>query len=151
MRIAALVFGLLGTAGSGYLGVKGAADLNDLRDLRRQWEYEQKVGRRPATEVDRGLAAEIDLLDRSAYPLIGGAAAGLVGCGLVLRRVGWAAGLAFAAGFAAPLALARDARPAVFTFELAVAAVLSFLVTRRTLYKKPRRRRDLSRDDDLVG
>ena len=145
MKIAALIFGLLGVAGSGFLGSKWLSDMNEIKG---------KI------EIIRVLAAtdpkakeSLDKLDRlgnAAYGLLGGAVLGLAGCGLVFVRKGMIAGTLFLVGFIVPLVLAQDGKAAIFTFGLLLAGIFSFFV--KAQVEKPRKRRDhIPEDTDMVG
>ncbi len=148
MRIAALIFGLLGTVGSGALGYKWYSDAAKSRagvELARKINEEVKDPKE-AAKLDR-----LDRLVRTSYGLMGAAVLGLVGCGLVAARRGVVAGLLFLVGFAVPLVLMWDAGISMFTFGLGVAAPLSFFVRKRTPYVRPKARPGISEDDDIVG
>jgi hypothetical protein len=148
MRIVALIFGLLGTVGSGFLGAKWLSDANNLK---KEIELVRKIGE---VTKDAKVNAEIERLDRTvntAYALIGAAALGAVACVLVLGRKGVLAGLVFLVAFGVPLVLFQDGKLLMFTFGLGFAGALSFLVKSGTPYKKPRRGDYIPDDADVVG
>jgi hypothetical protein len=148
MRVVVLIFGLLGAAGSGFLGVKWLSDANNLK---KEIDLVRKVGE--ATK-DAKVNAEVEKLDRTintAYALLGAAALGAVGSVLALNRKGLIAGVLFLAGFAIPLALFQDAKLIIFTFGLGIAGVFSFLIKPGTPYKPAKAAPGISEDDDMVG
>jgi hypothetical protein len=149
MRIAALIFGLLGAAGSGFLGLKWTSDANDPKN-----KAAVDVMRKINEEVkDPDLTAKLAHADRvtaAAYALIGGAAAAAIACVLVLNRTGLLAALLFFIGFATPLVLIKDVLPAIFTFGLALAGLFSLFVKPR-VSASARRERGIPADADMVG
>lgn len=148
MRIAALIFGLLGCAGSGFLGFKWTSDLQE-----RKTEIEQyrKLIEASGDAKAKEKMAELDRLQWAAYALMGGAAVGGIGYVMVLNRKGLIAAALFFAAFAAPLAIAQDGKPAVFSFGLGLAGFFSLFVKAGLPYKKPKDAPGISEDDDLVG
>lgn len=148
MRIAALIFGLLGTVGSGFLGAKWQSDIQSQRE---KIELARKLAAAVKDpETDRKMA-ELDRLILASYGLIGGAVLGLVGVGLVFARKGMIAGIVFLIAFGAPIALARDPKMAIFSFGLAVGALFAFFVKPGSPYKAPKGGAGLSEDMDFVG
>lgn len=144
MRIAALIFGLLGVAGSGFLGSKWLSDMNEMKG---------KIELiRAVAATDPKAKESLDKLDRlgnAAYGLMGGAALGLAGCVLVFIRKGAIAGGLFLVGFVVPLVLAQDGKAAIFTFGLFLAGIFAFLV--KAKQEKPRKKNDhISEDTDMV-
>ena len=146
MRIAALIFGLLGTAGSGTLGVKWT---NDVSATKATIDSLRPLAEKSPVAAEK--LAQYDRLVRAAYALLGGAALGAVGCGLVLGRKGVIAGVLFLVAFASPMILAQDGKMAIFTFGLAVAALFAFFMKPGTAEVPPRRRYGIPRDADMVG
>lgn len=144
MRIAALIFGILGVLGSGFLGSKWLKDMNDQK---------AKIDiARAVAELDPKTKESLERLDRlgnAAYGLVGGAVLGAVGCVLVFIRKGKIAAGLFLVGFAIPIALGQDGKVAIFTFGLFLAAIFAFFVKARM--EKPRKRNDhIPEDTDMV-
>lgn len=148
MRIAALIFGLLGAAGSGFLGAKWTSD---IRERKPELDAARKLIEISGDAGAKAKVEELDRLERAGYALMGGAALGALGCVLVLNRKGMIAGLLFLVGFAVPIAIAQDGKPAVFSFGLALAGLMSFFVKPAIPYKKPKAKRDIPEDTDMVG
>lgn len=150
MRIAALIFGLLGAAGSGFIGNKWMSDpivSGDKEKLKASYELVKNL---PPNELTDPVV-EAYKRSQTYVPLLGAAGLAVVGCVLVGMRMGVVAGLAFLAAFAVPLGFYQKPHVVIFTFPLAVAALLSFFVRKPTPYVPPRKRPGISEDDDIVG
>jgi hypothetical protein len=118
MRFVVLIFGLLGAAGSVYLGTKWISDREKLAVDVEKLPPERK--------------AELDKLVKSAYAMIGGAILGLAGVLMALNRMGIMAAGLFIVGVAVPVVLSQEPKILVFTFGLAIAGLLSFLIRKKT-------------------
>jgi hypothetical protein len=145
MRFVALFFGLLGAAGSGFLGNKWQHDIQEQRaklDLVRALaEVDPKTKERLET---------IDRLGNTAYALLAGAALAVAGCVLVMLRQGYFAAGLFCVGFIAPIVVGQDPKVAIFSFGLALAGLVSVFVKPKR--EKPVKRRDhIPEDTDMVG
>jgi len=123
MRIAALIFGLLGVVGSGVLNAKWASDQNE------QWlntvKGPQLLESHPTQQAKY---AELDRLTSGAHSLLAGAVLGVLGCAVVMSRKGAVASAVFFIAFVTPIVVTQDGKTAVFTFGLALAALFSFFV-----------------------
>jgi hypothetical protein len=120
-----LIFGLLGAAGSGFLGLKWTTDVKETKP---KIDEMRKLNEQVKNQEVTAKIAEFDRLSTAAYGLLGGAAVAAVACVLVLNRSGMLAALLFIAGFATPLVIAQDGKPAIFTFGLALAGLFSLCV-----------------------
>ena len=150
MRIVALIFGLLGTVGSGFIGQKWMSDPLVSENKERLKALYEKFKDLPPNELTNPI---VEAYRRSTtYPMLFAAAGlGLVGCVLVTVRKGMLAALVFLVAFAVPMALYQKAPLLIFTGSLAVAGLLSIFVRSGTPYRKPRRGDYIPDDTDLVG
>ena len=131
--IFALLFGLLGSAGSGILGVKW---LSDVAKKREEIEFVRQLGE---AMQDAKIASELKRLDRminTAYALIGAAGLGLVAVTFVGIRKGPIAGALFLVAFVVPIVILQEGIVAIFTFGLAFAALASLFVRKPAPAKK---------------
>jgi hypothetical protein len=134
MKIAALIFGLLGVVGSGFLGVKWTGEGKDpekLEALKKLNEIAQDA--KVAADLK-----EIDMRVKTCYVLIGGAVAGLLGVVLMLMDKGKVAALLFLVGFGASVAIYKNPVIVIFTFGLALAAVFAFLAKPKMAHSRVR-------------
>lgn len=117
MRIAAMVFAVLGAVLSGLLGMKWLGDANNAQ---------------AALEAARSLGvdtAPMDTIVRAAYALLGSLALGIAGCVLVFKRQGKPAAGALAAGVVLPALFAMNTL--LTTSFLGIGAVFA-------LFSKPK-------------
>ncbi|MBA4188499.1 MAG: hypothetical protein C0467_10885 [Planctomycetaceae bacterium] len=120
-----MIFGLLGVAGSGALGVKWMTDISEKKpELDRAREVIATSGSPDALEK----VAKLDRLIYTTYTLLAGAVLGLLGCVLVFTRKGAVAAAVFFVAFVTPLVVAQDIKPGVITSGLALAILFSFFV-----------------------
>ena len=127
MRIAAIVVGLLGAVGSGYLGYKW---VSDVKTHKAEVAYLQQLNDEEQNERIPGLVAEVDRATKFSYAMLGASVLAVVGVALVSLRQGVLAAAVFGVAFATPLALGADPTSLILTFALPIAAVLSFFATR---------------------
>lgn len=128
MRVAALIFGLLGALGSGFIGAKWLSDAN-----------QEKAKIDLIRALDPAKAKEIDRLINTAYSLLAAAVLGVVGGVLAISRKGMIAAGLFLVAFIVPLLLFGDAKIIIFTFGLALAALFAFFVRSKAPVPKPTR------------
>ena len=146
MRVAALIFGLLGVAGSGALGAKWMTDISERKpELDRAREIIATSGNPDAYEK----VAKLDRLIYAAYTLVAGAVLGLLGCVLVFNRKGAVAAAVFFIAFVTPLVVAQDIKPGVITSGLALALLFSFFV-KPLVTKKAKREPGIPVGTDMV-
>ena len=149
MRVAALVFGLLGVVGSAFVGVKWMNDPGvggKQAELKKAVELVRALGPNPLTED----VEEAYRRSQTYYALLGCAALGAIACFLVAMRKGMLAGALFLGAFAIPMALYQKPPLAIFTGSLVIAGLLSFFVKSGTPYKPARPGRGITEDDDMV-
>lgn len=142
MRIVAIVFGLLGVAGSGFLGGKWLSDINDKKA---ELELIRKMEEVVKTEEFSNKVREIDRHINATYGLLAGAALGFVAVILVMLGQTKFAGLLFLVALAIPVALLMHGKVLIFTFPLGLAALFALLARPRRV---PARYRDRDRDRD---
>jgi hypothetical protein len=149
MRVVALIFGLLGAAGSGFVGVKW---MNDPAIGGKQAElklaHQMFAGLPPNPLTDE--VEEAYRRSQTYYFLLGAAAVAAVACVLVLSGKGLFAAILFLVAFAGPMAMYQKPQLVVFTGALAIAGVFSIFVKPSTPYKAPKPGEDISEDDDMV-
>ena len=119
MRFVVLIFGLLGVAGSGYLGAKW------ISGKPKPEEFEAMKAL--ATIINKPeLTAQIqeqEARNRTAPVLLGSAVLGLIASIAAFKRKGLLAGLVFFVALALPIALHGDAKLLIFLFEIGRAHV----------------------------
>lgn len=135
MRTLALIFGLIGAAGSGVLGAKW---LGDAKDSKGKIDFVKQVNDAIQDPETTKKLKDLDRLILTAYVLIGGAAVGLVGVGVMLLGHGKLAALLFLIGFGGPLVTYKEGAVAIFTFGLALAAVFAFIAPPKLAHSRVR-------------
>ena len=135
MRILAILFGLLGTVGSGFIGMKWMGDAKESK------EKIAVVKKLNEIIQDDETAAKLKDLDRAvntSYALLGGAVLGLLGVVGVMMDKTKAAALLFLIGFGASVAIFKDPKIVIFTFGLALAAVFAFVARPKMAHSRVR-------------
>lgn len=125
MRVAALIFGLIGAAGSGFLGAKWLSDANNLKS---EIEMMRKWGEATKNEKLNENIKKLDRVINAAYALIGAAGVAAVASVLVLNRKGPVAAVLYLIAFAVPVAILQDGMVMIFTFGLALAMLFAVFV-----------------------
>lgn len=154
MRIAALIFALLGIAGSGFIGAKWMSDMAEQRgkieDARRKLAELGALidpARRQAFEEQ---SAHLQRLEYASYAFVASAVLGVLGCLVVLKRKGALAAAVFLVAFLTPLAILVDWKPIIFTFGLALATLFAFFVRPAPEVVVKKRYDHIAADTDMV-
>jgi hypothetical protein len=157
MRILALLFALIGAAGSGLLGF-GALDT--IRKKEAELEKTGAEGARVQAKMNE--LEEYKNLKRAIYGMIAGVPLGVIGGYLALARKGKIAAVLLVLTYAVPLVILATGvgidfsdtrvRPILLVpAGFLVAAFFALFIKSGVPYKAPPRRRDISEDDDLAG
>lgn len=131
MRALALIFGLIGAVGSGYLGMKWMGTDKGLGERLAVLKSLNQI----IQDDDGGKSPKAA---NTAYALLGGAALGLLGVGAMLADKGKLAALLFLVGFGASVAIFKDPKITLFTFGLALAAVFAFITPPKLAHSRVR-------------
>ena len=142
MRILALLFGLVGVAGSGFLGMKWMGDANKSKET---IALAKKLNEVIQDEEQARKLQDLDRAVNTSYALIGGAVLGLVGIVIMLSGNGKLAGLVFLVAFGVSVAIYKDPKIVIFTFGLGLAAVCAILAKPKMAHSRVRQAE--ARDD----
>lgn len=145
MRVVAVLFGVLGVAGSGFIGARWMQDVGGKEEILKVAYELTKDGPNNQLKID---AEEAYKRSRTYKLLLAGAALGAAAVGLALARYRLVSGLLFLAAFALPMAIYQKAPLALFTGALVPAALFAFLVRPAAPPSKSKRRWDISDDDE---
>jgi hypothetical protein len=147
MRIAALIFALLGIAGSGFIGAKWYRDL-DAQKV--QLALAKQLIEASGDPAAKAKLAELNKLEYATYAFLASTVLAVLGCVLLVKRKGALAAAVFLVAFVTPVAILADWKPIIFTFGLALATLFAFFVKPAPEVVVKKRYDHIEADTDMV-